>query len=398
MEAHATSCGSHVLAILFLFTFPFLFAPAARAQDDPNNEERRRGIELYQQKDYVAASDILKKAVKRNKRDDVAWSYLGFALLQQPKRLKDASKAFETAIKLRPDFGAAHVGLAYSFLKRSKSSEAVRAARIAVGIDPKNFEAHYIIGVVRLQAGDPDEARQEAETAIKINANFAPAHLLKSEALVSSVAHARHFRYTRASSTGGSGIGPGTATGPGTGIGPGTGSGPGSELGPGSGVAPDLEIGVGPGIGTRVWRTLLFAEAAKALETYLQLNPDPEEKRVWSEQLDSLRFHGSSQTAASGNEHVFTGGQVSTRARVLKKPEPLYTDSARSAQIVGTVVLQVVLRADGTVQHILIIEGLPFGLTESAVKAARQIQFTPATFAGSPVSMVVQLEYNFNLY
>ena len=386
LEPRTTSRGPRRLAILLLFAFPFLFATVAFAQEDANSKDRQRGIELYQQKDYVAAADILKQVVKRNKADEVAWSYLGFALLHQPKRIKEASKAFETALKLRPDSGRNHVGLAYSLLQRNKLSEAVREARIAVGIDSNLFEAHYIIAVVRLQFGDPEEARQEADTAIKINANFAPAYLLKSEALVSSMAHARPFRYTGASSTGGSGAGPGTGLKPGT------------RLGPGPSVPPYLDPGVGPGIGTPVWRTLISAEAAEALETYLRLNPDPEEKRVWSEQLDSLRFYGLSHSKDSGNEQVFVGAQVATRARILKKPEPSYTEAARRAQILGTVVLRAVLGADGTLQHILIVEGLPYGLTEAAVVAARRIQFTPATLDGRPVSMFIQLEYNFNLY
>lgn len=361
-----------------------------RAQNVPNNDERQRGIELYQQKDYVAASDVLKRVVKRDKTDDVAWSYLGFALLHQPKRLKDASKAFETAVKLRPDSGGAHVGLAYSLLKRNKTAEAVRAARTAVRIDPNNFEAHYIIGVIRLQAGDPDEARQEAETAIKINAKFASAHLLKSQSLLSSIAQqTRQFRSTRVGGTGGSGVGTGSGS-------PGTQ--PGTGLGPGPGVGPDLVMAVGPGLGTSSWRTLAFAEAAQALETYLQLSPDPEEQRVWSDQLNSLRVYGSFHTKDSGNEEIFTGAEVTTKARIIKKPEPPYTESARSAQVVGTVVLRAVFAADGTVKHILVLEGLPFGLTQAAVAAARRIQFTPATLDGRPVSMAFQLEYNFNLY
>jgi TonB family protein len=143
---------------------------------------------------------------------------------------------------------------------------------------------------------------------------------------------------------------------------------------------------------------MVCALAAEALETYLRLDPDPEEKRAWSEQLESLRFFGSSHTADSGNEQVFTGRQVNTRARVLKKPEPQYTERARQAQMTGTVALQAVFAADGSVKHILVVEGLPYGLTESSVKAARQIQFTPATFEGRPVSTFIQLEYNFNLY
>jgi len=41
---------------------------------------------------------------------------------------------------------------------------------------------------------------------------------------------------------------------------------------------------------------------------------------------------------------------------------------------------------------------LGYGLTTEAVKAARLIKFHPAIKDGQPVSMSIQLEYNFNLY
>jgi len=44
------------------------------------------------------------------------------------------------------------------------------------------------------------------------------------------------------------------------------------------------------------------------------------------------------------------------------------------------------------------VRTLPFGLTERAIAAARQIKFVPATKGGRPVSVFMQLEYNFNLY
>lgn len=386
LEPRATSCGPRRLSVLFLFAFLFLFATGALSQQLTNNEERQRGLELYQQRNYVAASDTLKKVVKRNRTDDLAWSYLGLALLHQPKRTKDAAKAFATALKLRPDSAVAHVGLAYSFLIQNRSSDAFREAEKALSIEPNTVEAHYIVGMVRLRTGEPAEAGEHAEAAIKMNANFALAYLLKSQALVSSLSYARKSRYAQAVSAAGSGTGIGSGSGPGSGPKPDTG------LGPGAGA------GVGPSIGSGPWLTMVCALAAEALETYLRLDPDPEEKRAWSEQLESLRFFGSSHTADSGNEQVFTGRQVNTRARVLRKPEPQYTESARQAQMTGTVALQAVFAADGSVKHILVIEGLPYGLTESSVKAARQIQFTPATFEGRPVSTFIQLEYNFNLY
>lgn len=95
---------------------------------------------------------------------------------------------------------------------------------------------------------------------------------------------------------------------------------------------------------------------------------------------------------------VFSGKEVNSKARVLSKPEPQYTEDARKNQITGTVVLRAVFTSGGQVTSIRAVSGLPFGLTERAIAAARQIRFTPAIKDGRPVSMYIQLEYNFNLY
>ncbi|MCA1573077.1 MAG: energy transducer TonB [Acidobacteria bacterium] len=95
---------------------------------------------------------------------------------------------------------------------------------------------------------------------------------------------------------------------------------------------------------------------------------------------------------------VFSGKEVSSKARVHSKPEPQYTEEARKNQITGTVVLRAVFTSGGQVTNIRSVSGLPYGLTERAIAAARQIKFSPATKDGRPVSMYIQLEYNFNLY
>jgi TonB family protein len=95
---------------------------------------------------------------------------------------------------------------------------------------------------------------------------------------------------------------------------------------------------------------------------------------------------------------IFTGRDVTSKARLISKPEPQYTEDARKNQITGTVVLKVVFSSNGSVTNIRTVSGLPYGLTERAIAAARQIKFVPATKDGHQVSMWMQLEYNFNLY
>jgi protein TonB len=83
---------------------------------------------------------------------------------------------------------------------------------------------------------------------------------------------------------------------------------------------------------------------------------------------------------------------------VLEKMEPTYTEAARKAGVSGTVILKGVFSQSGEVKDLVVIRALGYGLTSKAVQAARKIRFVPATKNGQPVSMWMELQYNFNLY
>lgn len=97
-------------------------------------------------------------------------------------------------------------------------------------------------------------------------------------------------------------------------------------------------------------------------------------------------------------EHAYVGREVDTKARMTNRPEPVYTAAARKHEVTGVVVLKVVFASTGVVTNIRVVQGLPDGLTERAIEAAKKIKFVPATKDGKNVSMWIQLEYNFNLY
>jgi TonB family protein len=94
----------------------------------------------------------------------------------------------------------------------------------------------------------------------------------------------------------------------------------------------------------------------------------------------------------------FRQNEVTRKAIITFKPEPGFTEEARKNDVEGVVRLRAVLNVSGKVTNISIIKGLPDGLTEKAIAAARQIRFTPAERDGRKVSQYVVLEYNFNIY
>ncbi len=149
--------------------------------------------------------------------------------------------------------------------------------------------------------------------------------------------------------------------------GPGTGNGIGS--GQGGGIGPGEGGGLGPGRGGNMGG-------------------------------GDFNAGGGGPGGGGGGDYskIFTGKEVTAKARLISKPEPQYTEDARKNQITGTVVLKVVFASSGQVTNIRTVSGLPNGLTERAIAAARLIKFVPATKDGHQVSMWMQLEYNFNLY
>jgi TonB family protein len=102
---------------------------------------------------------------------------------------------------------------------------------------------------------------------------------------------------------------------------------------------------------------------------------------------------------ADDEDQPQTGQEVSKRAVIKSKPNPGYPPEARGYGVRGVVKLRIILGSDGKVRDkIEVLEGLPHGVTEEAIKAARRIAFEPAQKDGRPVSQYVTVIYHFNLY
>lgn len=141
-----------------------------------------------------------------------------------------------------------------------------------------------------------------------------------------------------------------------------------------------------------------FVATEKHLYHFIASGPVAQ-RRAMMEFFSSIKLgkepNGIEVSQATG-EKIYTGREVEVKPRLLSKRETRYTADARKNEISGTVILKVVFAKTGQVLNIRVVSGLPYGLTEQAISAAREIKFTPAMIDGSPVSMWMQLEYNFS--
>lgn len=83
--------------------------------------------------------------------------------------------------------------------------------------------------------------------------------------------------------------------------------------------------------------------------------------------------------------------------RLLKEVKPDYTEDARVRGVEGDVLLEIIVRRDGSVGDIRILQGLGAGLDQRAVQAVRQWRFAPSRRLGVPVDVVVEVAVEFKL-
>lgn len=90
-------------------------------------------------------------------------------------------------------------------------------------------------------------------------------------------------------------------------------------------------------------------------------------------------------------------GSGITAPELLREVKPEYTQEARRRSIEGDVVLEIIVRRDGSVGNVKIMQGLDAGLNQRAVEAVRQWRFAPARRYGTPVDVVVEVAVEFKL-
>ena len=87
-----------------------------------------------------------------------------------------------------------------------------------------------------------------------------------------------------------------------------------------------------------------------------------------------------------------------TRPEPLYRPEPPYTHLARKERLQGTIVFETVVGAKGRVKNEMLIKPLGLGVDEQAVQTLRTWTFKPATRAGKPIRVAVEVEFSFRLF
>ncbi len=125
--------------------------------------------EMYNSGRYEEALDFCMRNRRHYSGDPEFWNFFGVTLRtmgrieQNPDQVDEEIAAFETALKLKPDFVAAHMNLANLYWEHGRTEEAIRAFREVLRLDPEHPDHRLILdrlqemaAATHAKSGEPD--------------------------------------------------------------------------------------------------------------------------------------------------------------------------------------------------------------------------------------------------
>ena len=102
-------------------------------------------------------------------------------------------------------------------------------------------------------------------------------------------------------------------------------------------------------------------------------------------------------SALAQTSEIYKSGNGVTSPVLIKEVKPTYTKAAMDRKAQGTVEVNAVVLADGTVGDVTVKKSLDPDLDVEAIRAAKQWKFKPGTKDGTPVPVEVSIELSFTL-
>jgi protein O-mannosyl-transferase len=130
------------------------------------------------QTEYWRESEVLfRHAVEMDSQDDLAWNYLGGAIVEaHPERTLEAVNSYRAALRIRPETADVHSNLAGALCQSGQLEAGIAEYREAIRIDPASGEKHFQFAAALDKMGRRNEAVDEFQAALQYEPRLALAH------------------------------------------------------------------------------------------------------------------------------------------------------------------------------------------------------------------------------
>ena len=103
-------------------------------------------------------------------------------------------------------------------------------------------------------------------------------------------------------------------------------------------------------------------------------------------------------TSGCGSLRTYDIEEVDVKPIPVYAPKPDYPEEARTGEMEGTVIIEVLVGNDGYVKRAKIVESSGYDILDKAAKeAARDCEFTPGEHEGELVRVWVSIPFTFSL-
>ena len=325
--------------IIFLIVWSFFIFTTISAQDS-----LQKGIELYKSGSYTSSVKFLKKVKKNDKEAYLGFYYLGLSYKHQNKT-KKAVKAFKISVELNPNYANSKTALAYLSLQTGNFSTAINMALDSVLLDTENHLNYYILGLANFNLENNSEAIKYVDISIEKNPDYEDALTLRKKILKDSPELAANKK--------------------------------------------DREV--------YRQRRETYQQTNETLEDFITRVAKSDRLNYWEEQSKSIDFFVEyfKEQKVSKNEKE---SKNTRNIKILSKPRPGYSESAKNANIGGLIRVMVGFQADGKIRHAIVTKGLGYGLDKRVIKAVKNIKFKPAMKDNKTITLVKVVQYSFTIY
>lgn len=259
--------------------------------------------------------------------------------LRAAKNFDAALAEYREALRLKPDYAAAHFGLGITFRDKGDLADAAAEFREVIRERPNDIGAHSALGLTLFRRGDFDGAIAEYREAARLNSQDAETHYLLASAL--------------------------------------------DKKGDHEGAVAE------------------YRETLRLKPDFARDHAMPELPAVEKTNKTAVPDAPSAPTTAvqpakpKPSKPIREGGNVQA-ARLIKRVNPTYPPLAAQSHISGTVRLHAIIGKEGTVREVDALSGHPL-LLQSAINAVKQWQYRPTLLNGRPVEVETTIDVEFNL-
>jgi rhomboid protease GluP len=157
-----------------------LMIPVAKAKQYA--VELHKGEVFLEKKDYSSAIEHLKKYTDAQPDDPYGHALLGSAF-QESKRYNEAAEQYERGLQLMPNYPFIQINLAKVYFQLDRPDKSVALFRAGIPGVPGDADTYYWYAQALKATGDLGEAEKAAREAIRLDDKDFEAHSLLSEIL-----------------------------------------------------------------------------------------------------------------------------------------------------------------------------------------------------------------------